>query len=181
MFRCYGCSPPDDPPHGSWDCDLLKNGDTVCMLQCEVYNRECWCSLSITNIGAYICLQIGFTIKGKHIIQCQGGENEFPHSSSASSCQPISNHIVEYDEDDNFENTQINMNMTIIDKKPIKSRVLGLLFEFSWWIYLGGKCPKLLQPKYGKWSCSKDNRLCTLKCKPGFKTPVTVKARSDHD
>ena len=36
MFRCYGCSPPDDPPHGSWDCDLLKNGDTVCMLQCEV-------------------------------------------------------------------------------------------------------------------------------------------------
>lgn len=40
MFRCYECSPPDDPPHGSWDCDLLKNGDTVCMLQCEVYTEN---------------------------------------------------------------------------------------------------------------------------------------------
>ena len=40
MCRCYGCSLPDDPPNGHWDCDILQNGDTVCMLQCEVSVRN---------------------------------------------------------------------------------------------------------------------------------------------
>ena len=67
------------------------------------------------------------------------------------------------------------MNMTIIGK-PL-SRLIKLLFTVLRFIHLEGTCPELLQPKYGKWSCSKDNRLCTLKCKPGFKTPVTIEAR----
>ena len=36
FIRCYGCTLPKNPPKGRWDCDVLKNGNTVCMLQCEV-------------------------------------------------------------------------------------------------------------------------------------------------
>ena len=78
----------------------------------------------------YICLQIGFTIKGKHIIECQRGENKFLHSSSATFCQQISKNVVKYDNDENFENTHINMNMTITDKKPVKSITFKLIFIF---------------------------------------------------
>ena len=85
------------------------------------------------------------------------------------------NTIVKYKSDENYENTQINMNMTIIGKPS--SRLIKLLFTVLRFIYLEGTCPELLQPKYGKWSCSKDSRMCTLKCKPGFKTPVTIEAR----
>ena len=129
MSRCHGCSLPDDPPNGRWDCDLLKNGDTVCMLQCEVFNvneeyscRFCFeTQINVLSTWTHICLQIGFTIKGKHIIQCQRGENEFSHRSSASSCQTISKPFVKYLSDENFENTKISMNMTI--EKPSSTEI----------------------------------------------------------
>ena len=35
-------------------------------------------------------MQNGYSLKGKHIIQCQNGENKFQSSLSDSSCQPNS-------------------------------------------------------------------------------------------
>ena len=81
-LRCYGCSPPADPPHGHWDCDVAVKGMTVCMLQCNV-------SQSFKDsLKFWSSLQPGFVIEGSHVIVCDSEKGKFPEEASKAKCAP---------------------------------------------------------------------------------------------
>ena len=80
--RCYGCKIPKHPKNGKWDCDIMSDGQTVCMLQCEVRST----SIIITNNNSQHTLQKGHSVKGYHVIQCDNN-NEYSHDPSESECE----------------------------------------------------------------------------------------------
>ena len=71
----YSCQIPGDPEHGKWNCDVVKSGDTVCLLQCEN----------------------NFVIRGSHIVECDRVSEVFDPDPAMSSCAPSANNYVDKD------------------------------------------------------------------------------------
>ena len=69
------CQIPANPEHGKWNCDVVKNGDTVCLLQCDN----------------------NFVIRGSHIIECDRVSDAFDPDPAQSSCAPAGNNYSDKD------------------------------------------------------------------------------------
>ena len=62
FIRCYGCTLPKNPPKGRWDCDVLKNGNTVCMLQCEVSSNTMETELRMNKLKTPVPIIAGLCV-----------------------------------------------------------------------------------------------------------------------
>ena len=93
FIRCYGCTLPKNPPKGRWDCDVLKNGNTVCMLQCEVSSNTMETELRMNKLKTPVPIIAGLCV----YLYCKIYHTVNRLRSFLSSCHPVimlSSHLV---------------------------------------------------------------------------------------